>query len=180
MLAQAHPLNRVPALWRGLVFALGTVALLATFSVLYGWISLGTEALLAPWPCDCSWYKPPALGTLQRTLNDFFAGAGRDVPSLVFVLIVGIIVGRRTWRAKDRTWLPLVFSGANIVFFAADLVATDLSWALSNWVVGPRIGIDAGYHRTWYVIAASGILWIVFWVVLIRLPIHDRPRTADD
>jgi hypothetical protein len=111
------------------------------------------------------------LGTLHRAINDFFATSGRDLPSMAFVLIGADIVAVRTWRARDRAWLPLLFSLAGLLFLAVDLLMTDLAWTLSDWVVGPRLGgIDAGYHRTWYVIAANLALWLIFWVALVKLP----------
>ncbi len=141
MIAQARSLNRIPTLLHYLVFAIGVLVLLATGFVLYGWTSLGTEALLVPWQCDCTWDTRPAVGTVPRALNDFFAASGRDLPSLVFILVTGAIVAIRTWRAKHRTWLPLLFSMASIVFLAADVVATVLTGSLSDWVVGPRAGV---------------------------------------
>ncbi len=158
---------------RYLVFVLGMVVLLFSWYVLYVLVSLMTEALLAPWH-DCSWFTCPPLGTISRAVNDFFAGFGRDLPSLVFVLISGGIFARRTWRSRDRTWLPLVFFLANVVFVAADLSAATLSWSLSDRMVGPRIGIDDGYHRTWYGIVATCILWVVFWIILAKLPLGRR------
>ncbi len=180
MLTYARPLKHLPAILPNLIFALGILVLLASGVVLYFWISLGTEALLAPWPCDCSGYRPPAVGTMQRTLNDFFAGPGRDVPSLIFVLVTGAIVAIRTRHAKNRTWLPLLFAMANVVLLAAHIVAISLAWSLSDSIVGPRVGIDAGYHRTWYGIAATCIFWIAFWLVLLRLPIPTRQAPLAD
>ncbi len=163
---------------RYLVFGVGLVLLLSSWFVLYVWTLIGTEALLVPWGFGGTWYTPPALGTVPRTINDFFGTIGKDVPSLIFVLVSGGIVAVRMLRSSNRTWLPLVFFLANVVFLAADLLATSFSWSLSNWVVGPRIGIDTGYHRTWYGIAASGLLWIIFWVVLIKLPLEGRGKLA--
>ncbi len=176
MLTPARPLKHLPAILPNPIFALGILLLLATGFVMYLWISIGTEALLVPWQCECTWDTRPAVGTMQRTLNDFFGSSGRDVPSLFFVLVTGAIMAIRTRHAKNRTWLPLLFAMANMVLLAAHVVAISLAWSLSDSIVGPRVGIDAGYHRTWYGIAATGILWIAFWLVLIRLPMK---RTID-
>jgi hypothetical protein len=94
------------------------------------------------------------------------------------VLISAGILAVKSWRAKNRTWLPLTFALADVVLFAAGLAATSLCWVLIDWVVGPRVGgIDAGYHRTWYGIAAHLVLWIVFWICLVRLPIKGERTT---
>jgi hypothetical protein len=170
--------KRVPNPLNYLVFAVGTVLLIGTLAVWNAWVSLGTEALLVPWQCNCSWDTRPALGTLPRTLNDFFEVQGQDLPSLIFLLITGSICLARILRAKKRTWLPWMFSLASLLFLVADLFVTNLSWSLSDWIVGPRLGIDAGYHRTWYVLLADLILWIAFWVILIKLPIEKRAEVV--
>ena len=99
----------------------------------------------------------------ERNIRACKTGIGRlGLPSLYARIIL---------PAKNRTWLPLLF------FLVADLFATVLSWSLSDWATGPRVGvIDAGYHRTWYGILATLILWIIFWIVLIRLPIGRQER----
>lgn len=165
-------LRRTTAPWQHLAFAAGIVLLFGSWIVLYVGFELATGALLVPWHCECAWDTRPALDTLARAVNDFFAGPGRLLPSQLFVLISAGIFAVRSWRAQHRTWLPLTFALANVVLFAADLAVTSLSWAVSDWVVGPSSGgIDAGYHRTWYGIAAHLMLWIAFSICLVRLPI---------
>jgi hypothetical protein len=46
------------------------------------------------------------------------------------------------------------------------LVLVDLSWSLSNSLVGPKTNAYAGYHRTWYGIASHLVLWGVFFLAL--------------
>ncbi len=155
-----------------LVFVLSLLLLMGSWIVLWWWISLGTEALLVPWPC-CGWYTPPTIGTWQRVLNDFFDTTGSDLPSLIYILTSSSIFAIKTWQAKNRTWLPLLFFLGNLLFLVADLLAITLSWRLSDWVVGMRMGgIDNGYHRTWYGILATLLLWIIFWITLIKFPIE--------
>ncbi len=178
MTASTHHFIRQSTGLRYLVFALGLMLLLFSWFVLYELMSLKTEALLAPWQDGCRWYTCPALGTVPRTINDFFTGFGRDLPSIIFVLVCGGIFAMRARQSKDRAWLPLVFFLANVVFVAADLLAISLSWSLSDRVVGPRMGIDAGYHRTWYGIAATCILWVMFWILLLKLPVEGREKLA--
>ncbi len=166
----AQALRRTSTPWQYLAFAAGIVLLFGTWTVLYVWFELGTEAMLVPWHCECTWDTRPALGTIARAVNDFFAGPGRSLPAQLFVLVSAGIFAVKSWRAKNRTWLPLTFALANVVLLAAGLVAASLSGAVSDWMVGPRVGIDAGYHRTWYGIAAHLMLWIAFWICLVRLP----------
>jgi hypothetical protein len=109
------------------------------------------------------------LGTWQRTINDFFAVfPGTILPSFLFILIEIIIFSFKFPRSDNRTWLPAAFALANFLFLAADLTVTNLSWTVSNWLVGPRVGIDAGFHRTWYGIVAHLILWTIFFLILAR------------
>ncbi len=178
MCAETRPLNKPPTLLQGAAFSIGLLVLIATWAVLYGWISLGTEALLVPWNCECTWDTRPVPGSFQRTVNDFFDTSGAELPSLVFVLISAVIFAFRALRSSDRAWLPWIFSLANLFFFLASLAGTSLAWAASNWMVGPRLsGIDAGFHRNWYVIVGHAILWIVLWAVLVRLPSGRRTDT---
>ena len=128
---------------------IGLLLLIGIWLILFWWVSLFTEALLVPGYC-CSLDSLLAVGTWQRAINDFFNTLpGSILPSLTMVLISGFIFVARVSQAKNRVWLPITFFLAYVLLLAADLIVTNLSWALSNWIVGPRVGgIDAGYHRT--------------------------------
>ena len=160
-------------MWRAPVFLVGALLWVLSCLLLIFWLDLATEAMLVPWYC-CDPDALPPPGTWQRTLNDFFAAfPGRILPALVFIVIEGLIFRTRGKQAGDRTWLPILFFGANILLFLVSMVATDLTWWLSNTLVGLRVGgIDAGYHRTWYGITSHLALWILFLAALakIRLP----------
>lgn len=172
------------------VAIVGSGLLIGSWVALYWWGSLFTEALLVPWYC-CDPATLPALGTWQRTVNDFFAAPlGSILPSMALVLTAVTIFGVRMRRAENRVWLPLAFFLANMLFLAADLFVTELSWALSNWLVGPRVsGIDAGYDRTWYGIISHLMLYGVFFLALAkarfprrwqRMSSHQEPsRTGE-
>lgn len=152
-----------------MIFTIGLILLVATWLIWFWWLSLFTEALLVPWYC-CSLDAMPAIGTWQRTINDFFGTLpGSILPSVTMIAIGVLIFGRRMIKAKNRVWLPLAFAILYLLLLAADVVVTDLSWEVSNWLVGPRLGgIDAGYHRTWYGFAAHLILWATFYVYLAK------------
>ncbi len=151
------------------VMIAGSGLLIGSWVVLYWWQLLSTEALLVPWYC-CDLGALPALGTWQRTVNDFFAVLpGSILPSMALVLTAATIFGVRMRRAENRVWLPLAFFLANVLLLAADLFMTQLSWALSNRLVGPRVGgIDAGYDRTWYGIVSHLMLYCVFFLALAK------------
>ncbi len=178
MTSQVRPPKKMLTALRYLVFAISLLLLIGSWVTLWWQTALATEALLVPWHC-CGWNIQPAIGTWQRTLNDFFETTGSELPSLIFILASGSIFAVKSWRAKNRTWLPLLFFLGNLIFFAAHLLAITLSWKLSNWVIGPRLGgIDNGYHRTWYGIVGTLLLWITFWISLIRLPIGKQANIA--
>jgi len=147
----------------------GSCLLIGSWVVLYWWQLLSTEALLVPWYC-CDLGALPALGTWQRAVNDFFAALpGSILPSVAIVTTGVAIFGVRMRRAENRVWLPLAFFLANVLLLAADLLMTQLSWALSNRLVGPRVGgIDAGYDRTWYGIVSHLMLYSVFFLALAK------------
>jgi hypothetical protein len=88
---------------------------------------------------------------------------------MALVLTAATIFGVRMRRAENRVWLPLAFFLANVLLLAADLLMTQLSWALSNRLVGPRVGgIDAGYDRTGYGIISHLMLYGVFFLALAK------------
>jgi hypothetical protein len=145
------------------------IQLIVSWAILFWWLSLFTEALLVPWKC-CGLEPLPAPDTWQRTLNDFFAVfPGNILPATAFILIEIAIFYKRIIRVKDRTWLPTGFALANALLLTADLLVTHFSWVLSKRLVGPRVGIDAGFHRTWYGIVAHLALWSFFFVILARV-----------
>lgn len=155
---------------------IGLLLLIGSWGILFWWVSLFTEALLVPWYC-CSLDSLPAVGTWHRVINDFFGGLpGSVLPSLTMVLISVFIFVVRVTQAKNKVWLPAIFFLAYLFLLAADLVVTNLSWGLSNWIVGPRTdGIDAGYHRTWYGILSHLMLWSLFFLTLVKVKI-SLPR----
>lgn len=157
------------------LFAVGLLLLLAVWAILFWWVTLFTEALLVPWYC-CSLESMPDPGTWQRTVNDFFNTVpGSILPSVAIVLTGVLIFIARVKRAQNKAWLPLIFACAYMLLLAADVLVTNLSWELSNWLVGPRVGgIDAGYHRTWYGIVTHLALWITFYLFMAKTKVLQR------
>lgn len=178
MTAQAYELLKKRNLTPLAIFTIGLVLLLTSWVIVYWWTALFTEALLVPWYC-CGQDSIPAIGTWQRTINDFFNEfPGSALPSLTFVTISIAIFISRLSKAKNRVWLPAIFFLAFVILLAADLAVTNLSWAISSWIVGPwRGALDVGYHRTWYGIVSHLALWCIFFAILAKVKI-TRINTA--
>jgi hypothetical protein len=153
------------------VFVLGVVILLGTWVVAYGWELLFTESHLVGYHCCVSEQDLPAPGTLERTLSDYFQlPPGKHLPSLVFVAAsVSIFAVTARSTRGEHWWLPLMFVSFNIVYFGASLALVNLSWSLSNSLVGPRTSAYAGYQRTWYGIVSHLMLWGLFFSILSRV-----------
>ena len=158
------------------LFAVSFLFLITSWIILFWWMTLFTEAFLVPWYC-CGVEALPSLGTWQRTINDFFAGSpGRYLPSIGLITVNAYLLVVRLARARTKAWIPIVFFLANILLLAGDIFVTNISWMLSNWIVGSRVGgIDAGFHRTWYGIAFHLVFWAMFFAFLARANFR-KPR----
>jgi hypothetical protein len=155
------------------LFALGMAVLIGTWAVLWWWESMFTESHLVGYYCCVSEGDLPALGTLERTLSDSFrASPGKHLPPLVFLAVSVPIFAFGVQRAQNEYWLlPFLFVIFNILYLVTSLALVDLSWSLSSALVGPRTGVYAGYHRTWYGIAMHLVLWGVFFRALSQVPL---------
>ncbi|MDX1416409.1 MAG: hypothetical protein R3293_19575 [Candidatus Promineifilaceae bacterium] len=153
-----------------IIFMVGLLLLIGSWLLLYGWVALFTEAYLVPWYC-CDFGTIPDPGSWPRAINDFFATApGSHLPSFLLIGTSVTLFIITLSRKRSKTWIPMIFFIATILLLGADWIVTDLSWALSNWIVGPRVGgIDAGFHRTWYGILSHLLLWITFFVLLAKV-----------
>ena len=120
-----------------LIGGAGLYLLLASWAGLYVVLLAWTKGALAPW--DTIHTHEPPLGTLPRTLNDFFEWRGLHVPS-VLVVVGGLgATAFRFVRTGGRVvvlWQALL---ANILFLPALFPAYWLGLALDNlgaWVTG--------------------------------------------
>ncbi len=162
-----------------LLFVIGVLVLLGTWTVLYWWESVFTESHLVGYYCCVSEQDLPAIGTMERTLSDFFrASPGKQFPGLLFLVTCAAIFVIGPRRARDEYWwLPFLFSVFNILYFGASLVLVELSWSFSNSLVGPKTGAYAGYHRTWFGIALHITLWGVFFLTVSQTAFRLVNRT---
>ncbi len=171
--------KRIPTL----AFLLGVALLLGTWAVLYWAESLFTESHLVGYYCCVSEQDLPAMGTLERTISDFFrTSPGKHLPSLLFVSVGVGIFTTRVRKARRKTWLPFFFVLVNILYLVVDFWLVGVSWAISDWVVGPLTSVYKGYHRTWYGIVSHLLLWGVFFFVIawLSLVATTRARTQSN
>jgi hypothetical protein len=166
-----------------LTFLLGVVLLLGTWVVLYWTELLFTESHLVGYYCCVSEQDLPAMGTLERTISDFFrTSPGKHLLSLLFVSISASIFTTRMRKARGKVWLPFFFALFNIFYLVVDFWLMGVSWAVSDWVVGPLTSAYKGYHRTWYSIVSHLLLWGVFFFAIARVSLvaTARAKTQTD
>ena len=109
---------RIPESVWPILFAVGIVALIGTWALLYSVESLFTESHLVGYYCCVTEQDLPALGTLERTLSDFFRGM--HLPSLVFVAVNLCLFVMSVRRARNNYWwLPYLFIICNILYLQA-------------------------------------------------------------
>jgi hypothetical protein len=70
--------------------------------------------------------------------------------------------------------LPFLFIAFGIPYLLTDLCVVSASWLISDWLIGPQIGVYKGYQRTWYGIDLHLVLWFGLFVMLSRVPMKLR------
>ncbi len=153
-----------------ILFVMGIAVLIGTWAISYEMESWFTESHLVGYTCCVTEQDLPAVGTLERTMSDFFrVSPGMHLPSLIFVVanLTLFVIGLRGAQ-KSQWWLPYLFIALNIVYLLVDLLSTGFSWSIGDWVAGPRTTVYAGYYRTWYGIVLHLILWAAFFIALFR------------
>ena len=174
-----RPISSTSKLMLSIFFTLGVIVLLGTLIVLYWSESLFTESHLVGYYCCVTEQDLPAPGTLERTMSDFFrTSPGIHLPSLVFVAASVSLFAISVWyaRGKNYWWLPFLFIAFNILYLLVDFWLVSVSWAISDWLVGPQASAYKGYHRTWYGIALHLMLWCGFFILLSRVPVKLKSR----
>lgn len=151
-----------------ILFALGVVLLIGTWTVLYWSESLFTESHLVGYYCCVTEQDLPAHGTLERTLSDFFRTfPGMHLPSLVFVAANVGLFAISVWRGgRNYWWLPILFVACSVLYLLVDYELVVVSWSISDRLVGPQTSVYKGYSRTWYGIVMHLMLWAVFFITL--------------
>lgn len=176
MNASAARISSISRRMLPLVFLLGIVLLLATWGALYWSEALFTESHLKGYYCCVSDQDLPAIGTLERTLSDFFGTSlGKHLPSLLFVSIIAAIFLRGIRHKRGNVWLPFLFALLALVYLILDSWLIGISWSISNSLVGPQTSAYKGYHRTWYGIVLHFLLWAGFFFALARANFISKP-----
>jgi hypothetical protein len=166
-----HRMSYTPKLILPILFVLGVVVLIGTWLVLYWAEALFTESHLVGYYCCVTEQDLPALGTLERTLSDFFRNSpGMYLPSLIFVAVNISLFAISAWcMGRSGWWLPYLFIVLNILYVLVDFWLVSVSWSISTGIVGPQANAYKGYNRTWYGIVIHFIWWGGYFFILSRM-----------
>ncbi|MGD9049487.1 MAG: hypothetical protein PVF77_15630 [Anaerolineae bacterium] len=150
------------------LFVLGVVMLIGTWTALYLGEALFTESHLVGYYCCVTEQELPAPGSLERTMSDFFRTLpGKHLPSLIFVgvnMCLFAICMRR--GGKNTWWLPFLFVAFNTLYLLVDFELMVASWSISDRLLGPQTSVYKGYGRTWYGIVLHLLLWGAYLLTL--------------
>lgn len=159
-----NPFQNTPFtnLIKNVVFVGGVCALIGVWYLCWVWLAALTEGLLVPW--DTTPMRP-ALGTWERTVNDFFENPpGAYLPATLFVLANVLLFTSQLKRGAPTTGLPLMFALTNVVFLLVSTLLTIAAHQLPElWLHQPRPVFDAGYHQTWpAIVVMIGLVTLLF------------------
>lgn len=152
-----------------LPFCLGILFLIGTWDIIFASEALFAESHLASYYCCLTPQELQKIGTLERTVSEFFhAFPGEGLPGVLFIS-ANLAIFVSAWRKTPKaSWLPFVFVLFNFLYVLVDFAAIALSWTISNAIVGPQITPYKGYYRTWYGIVLHFVLWGVFLFALVK------------
>jgi len=160
------------------LFFCGIIALVGTWFFLWIWLAAATEGWLVPW--DTAPGRPP-VGTIARTVNDFFEVApGAILPSTFFVLVSAILFVLRFTRTGNKVSLLFFFAVSNFIFGVLAILLTSVAHQLPHlWLSQPRPRLDIGFHQTWPAIVITAILIIFLFAVQLRWSLSLRPESPN-
>ena len=166
-----RPLSRTKSVLP-ILFALGVIALIGTWVILYWTESLFTESHLVGYYCCVTEQDLPTHGTLERMLSDFFrTSPGMHLPSLIFVAVnAGFFIVHIRHAHRNYWWLPYLFIAFNILYLIVTVGLFGVSWSISDRMVGRQTSAYKGYDRTWYGIALHLMLWGGLFMTLSKVP----------
>ncbi|MCC6617104.1 MAG: hypothetical protein IT320_26765 [Anaerolineae bacterium] len=125
--------------------ALVIVALVPVFFV----TALLTEFILVPWDTAIT---RPEMGTLARTVNDFFEVAPGSFLIPAMIALVGGVLSLRALRRDASVRALLKLFGGHLLFAAGLLILSTLAFMITNWLHPyPPVTFDPtfhGYHRS--------------------------------
>lgn len=151
-----------------ILFVVGIVVLVGTWTALYWGESLFTESHLVGYYCCVTDQELPAPGSLERTMSDFFRTLpGKHLPSLILVGVNVCLFGICMRRGgRNYWWLPFLFVAFNTLYLLVDFELMVASWSISDRLMGPQTGAYKGYGRTWYGIVLHLMLWGAYLLTL--------------
>lgn len=143
----AEWLSLLTAHWgKTLMFASGCVALCVAWQFLFVFVAAFTEIFLVPWDTAGT---PPPLGTLARTVNDFFeAPPGALLPSWLTLAGSMWLLLRALRSGRTLAWQPWRFALLAFGYVAMGMLVMAVGIGLNNLILPfPPNGDDPGFHR---------------------------------
>ncbi len=160
------------------LFFCGVIGLVGTWFFLWILLAAATEGWLVPW--DTVPGRPP-LGTIARTINDFFEIApGAVLPSTFFVLVSLVVFLLRFTRSDNKVSLLFFFAASNFVFGVLVILLASFSLQLPNlWLSQPRPRFDTGFHQTWPAIVITVILVMFLFALQLRWNLSSESESSN-
>jgi hypothetical protein len=143
----------------------GLLFSLLSWALLFGWMSIFTDAWLIPWDTFTDAWKPPE-DNWQRLTNDFFQLTyGFYLPGVMCVAASIVLFFH---RSGQETYLwhrsGALFLLSTLVFIALSFTVGFLYTFLADLLLSPPLSpMHLGYQRNWPVIAAHAVLLLVLF-----------------
>ncbi|HEX2906109.1 MAG TPA: hypothetical protein VHO69_04570 [Phototrophicaceae bacterium] len=136
--------------------------LILTWVILFFTLAFFAQLILAPWDTALT---QPALGTWQRTLNDFFESGGGGVLALP-VILTSVGFALRTINRHSGALAAFIVS--NALFFVGLIALFGIACTINNTILWPYPPVlydpnYEGYHRSVFpllVIGAACAIWL--------------------
>jgi hypothetical protein len=156
----------------------GYIPLIVGWLVMWMMLAAITEGRLAPW--DTTRFRP-AVGTWERTVNDFFEGGiGSTLPASAVIALSMLMYGWAHGRsAANRPALTWAFAICNILFIA--ITSQAVGWATAwndSLLPQPRPLLDVGYQRNLPAIVVTAglalLLLLSHWTIAVAVQRPNR------
>jgi hypothetical protein len=162
-----HNPQRIGPILLGLLFSL------VSWTLLFGWMAIFTDAWLVPWDTFTEASKPPE-DNWQRLVNDFFQLTyGFYLPGVICVATSVILLFYGP-RRRTGLWIRsgALFLLSTMLFIALSFIAGVLYAFVTPLLLTPPLSpLNLGYQRNWPVIAANVILLLVLFMFQSRVSV---------
>lgn len=122
--------DTLPPLLKVILVPLGLFMLFLSWRVLFFYLNVGSELLLAPWEYDTRGIPP--VGTLPRRVNDFFDGSGSSYFALLLVTASVVSTGISFFRSRFKVLTVWRVALSNFAYVAVIF----LSWGWATVIYG--------------------------------------------